>query len=95
MFLSVKVSFFIYIVKNSYQHCSNHIPINLPDLSSSEAGLVISSAMSLVAQLQLCVRKATETENLMTSVERVMEYSRIPSEACFKTDSTIDMGKLN
>ena len=48
--------------------------------------------MSLVAQLQLCVRKATETENLMTSVERVIEYSKIPSEACLKKDFNFDIG---
>jgi len=50
-------------------------------LSSSKAGLVISSSLGLVANLQMCIRQFTDTENLMTSVERVIDYSKIPSEA--------------
>ena len=83
----------------------NHIIVNeliiiillfkkiLSALTSSEAGLVISSAMSLVAQLQLCVRKATEAENLMTNVERVIEYSKIPPEAPFDCNTNHTLGK--
>lgn len=42
---------------------------------------MISSSLGLVANLQMCIRQFTDTENLMTSVERVIEYSKIPSEA--------------
>ncbi len=48
--------------------------------------MVISSAMSLVVQLQWCVRQSTETENLMTSVERVLEYTKLPLEDANDSD---------
>ena len=50
-------------------------------MTGSEAGLAISSAMSLTGALQWGVRQAADTENQMTSVERVVEYGQLPSEA--------------
>ena len=50
-------------------------------ITSSEAGLVISSAMSLTGVFQWAVRQSAETDNQMTSVERVMEYGQLTSEA--------------
>ncbi len=50
-------------------------------ISGSEAGLAISSALSLTGALQWGVRQAADTENQMTSVERVIEYGQLPSEA--------------
>ncbi len=50
-------------------------------MSGSEAGLAISSAMALTGMFQWGVRQSAEVENQMTSVERVIEYSNITSEA--------------
>ena len=61
-------------------------------LSSSEAGLAISSAMALTGMFQWGVRQSAEVENQMTSVERVIEYSRLPSEA--PLDSKPGIGKI-
>lgn len=50
-------------------------------ISGSEAGLAISSALSIGGSLQRGVRQAVDTQNQMTCVERVIEYSQIPPEA--------------
>ena len=43
--------------------------------------MAISSAMALTGMFQWGVRQSAEVENQMTSVERVIEYSHLPSEA--------------
>jgi ATP-binding cassette subfamily C (CFTR/MRP) protein 4 len=50
-------------------------------LPGGEVGLAISSCIMLTGMLQWGVRQSAEVENLMTSVERVMEYSRLEPEA--------------
>lgn len=50
------------------------------DLSGPSAGLVITSAMLLSGLTQHGFMKLTETESLMTSVERVIEYCCLPQE---------------
>ncbi|XP_076312434.1 ATP-binding cassette sub-family C member 4-like isoform X1 [Tachypleus tridentatus] len=49
--------------------------------SGGNVGLAISSAMMLSGMFQWGVRQSAEVENQMTAVERVMEYSNLPSEA--------------
>ena len=46
-----------------------------------EVGLAISSCITLTGMLQWGVRQSAEVENLMTSVERVLEYSSLEQEA--------------
>ena len=55
-------------------------------INGSEAGLVISSAMSLTGYFQWAIRQSAESENQMTSVERVIEYSKLPSEAPLESE---------
>lgn len=43
-------------------------------------GLAITQAISLTGMLQWGLRQEAEVENHMTSVERVLEYSTLPSE---------------
>lgn len=49
-------------------------------LNGSEAGLIIATAMSLY-EFQYAVRQSAEMANEMTSVDRVIEYGQLPSEA--------------
>jgi len=44
-------------------------------------GLAISSAMSLTGWFQYAMRQSAEVENLMTSVERTLEYTKLEPEA--------------
>ena len=41
--------------------------------------------MSLTGVFQWAVRQSAETDNQMTSVERVMEYGQLPSEASLES----------
>ena len=50
------------------------------DLLGGDVGLGISSCIMLTGMLQWGVRQSAEVENLMTSVERVMEYSKLEPE---------------
>lgn len=50
-------------------------------------GLAITQAMSLSAMVQWGMRMEVEVENQMVSVERVLEYSRLPSEPITESQS--------
>jgi ATP-binding cassette subfamily C (CFTR/MRP) protein 4 len=51
------------------------------EMVGGEVGLAISSCITLTGMLQWGVRQSAEVENLMTSVERVLEYSSLDQEA--------------
>ncbi|KAL2081657.1 hypothetical protein ACEWY4_023510 [Coilia grayii] len=51
------------------------------DLEAGGVGLALSYAITLVGMFQWGVRQSAEVENMMTSVERVVEYSELESEA--------------
>lgn len=48
---------------------------------SGSVGLAISSVLTLTGTFQWGMRQSAETENLMTSVERTVEYTKIQPEA--------------
>ena len=50
------------------------------DIVGGDVGLAISNCIMLTNMLQWGVRQSAETENLMTAVERVMEYSQLDQE---------------
>merc|ERR1719270_1833913 len=50
------------------------------DVLGGEVGLAISNCILLTGMLQWGVRQSAEVENLMTAVERVMEYTKLPQE---------------
>ena len=51
------------------------------DVLGGDVGVAITSCIFLTGALQYGMRQSAEAENLMTSVERVMEYGQLPSEA--------------
>ena len=55
------------------------------DILGGDVGLAISSCILLTRDLQWGVRQSAEVENLMTSVERVMEYTQLDQEGTQST----------
>eukprot|EP00795_Rhopilema_esculentum_P002810 gene2810-1037_t len=53
----------------------------VPGLSGGAVGLILAYTLNVSGVFQQCVRQSTEVENQMTSVERVLEYCEIESEA--------------
>ncbi|XP_041822005.1 ATP-binding cassette sub-family C member 4-like isoform X1 [Chelmon rostratus] len=54
-------------------------------LEAGEVGLVLTYAVTLVGNFQWTMRQSAEMENMMTSVERVVEYTELQSEAPWET----------
>ncbi|KAM9344115.1 LOW QUALITY PROTEIN: ATP-binding cassette sub-family C member 4-like [Pholidichthys leucotaenia] len=55
-------------------------------LEPGAVGLALSYAVTLTSMFQWGVRQSADIENLMTSVERVVEYTELDSEAPWETD---------
>lgn len=53
---------------------------------SGNVGLAILSSINLIGMCQWGMRQSAELENQMTSVERIMEYANVASEATLETD---------
>ncbi|CAG7835020.1 unnamed protein product, partial [Allacma fusca] len=51
------------------------------DFHGGQVGLAISSCLGIAGGFQWGMRQSAETENLMTSVERALEYSKLKPEA--------------
>lgn len=56
-------------------------------LSAGVVGLTLSYAIKISGVFQQCVKQSAEVENLMTSVERILEYCNLESEAPTETDT--------
>ncbi|XP_045834036.1 ATP-binding cassette sub-family C member 4 isoform X2 [Meles meles] len=50
-------------------------------VDAGQVGLALSYALTLMGMFQWCVRQSAEVENMMISVERVMEYTDLEKEA--------------
>ncbi|KAM6178581.1 ATP-binding cassette sub-family C member 4 isoform 2-T2 [Rhynchocyon petersi] len=50
-------------------------------LDAGQVGLALSYALTLMGMFQWCVRQSAEVENMMISVERVIEYTNLDKEA--------------
>jgi len=55
-------------------------------INAGIAGLAVTYALNLNSQLASIIWNICNTENKMISVERIMQYSRIPSEAPLVVD---------
>uniref|UniRef100_A0A3P9LA07 Multidrug resistance-associated protein 4 n=1 Tax=Oryzias latipes TaxID=8090 RepID=A0A3P9LA07_ORYLA len=55
-------------------------------LKPGAVGLALTYAVTLTGMFQWGVRQSAEIENMMTSVERVVEYAELESEAQWETD---------
>ncbi|KAJ3417651.1 Multidrug resistance-associated protein 4 [Chytridiales sp. JEL 0842] len=55
-------------------------------LNGGTVGLLLSYVLQLMGLIQWVVRQSAEVENLMVSVERILEYTQLPSEAPAYTD---------
>ncbi|XP_068428332.1 ATP-binding cassette sub-family C member 4-like [Clinocottus analis] len=58
-------------------------------LEPGAVGLALSYAVTLTGMFQWGVRQSAEIENMMTSVERVVEYAELESEAPWETDKQL------
>ncbi|XP_075333092.1 ATP-binding cassette sub-family C member 4-like [Odontesthes bonariensis] len=54
-------------------------------LEAGQVGLVLTYAVTLIGNFQWTVRQSAEMENMMTSVERVVEYTDLESEGPLET----------
>ncbi|KAK6325297.1 hypothetical protein J4Q44_G00046390 [Coregonus suidteri] len=54
-------------------------------VEAGSVGLALSYAVTLMGMFQWGVRQSAEVENMMTSVERVVEYTELESEAPWET----------
>ncbi|XP_012625198.2 ATP-binding cassette sub-family C member 4 isoform X2 [Microcebus murinus] len=50
-------------------------------LDAGQVGLALSYSLTIMGMFQWCVRQSAEVENMMISVERVMEYTNLEKEA--------------
>ncbi|XP_011877749.1 PREDICTED: multidrug resistance-associated protein 4-like isoform X1 [Vollenhovia emeryi] len=56
-------------------------------VADSTAGLAISQSLILIGCLQYGIKQSTETMSLMTSVERVLQYTNLPQEKPITSDN--------
>ncbi|CAG2101235.1 unnamed protein product [Medioppia subpectinata] len=55
--------------------------LTIRNLGAGEAGLALSSALMLTGMTAWGAHQSAEMENQMTSVERIIQYSKLPQEA--------------
>lgn len=75
------IRFYLYfLLKNFYKISESY---------GGFVGLVITQSIGLTGYLQVGVRQSAELENQMTSVERLLQYTKIVQEAEFESSTGI------
>nr|CAE04853.2 OSJNBa0086O06.1 [Oryza sativa Japonica Group] len=82
------LSFRLNMLSNFVFAFSLTLLVSLPEgfINPSIAGLAVTYALNLNSQLASIIWNICNTENKMISVERILQYSRIPSEAPLVVD---------
>lgn len=75
------ILFFIYM----YNYCSIFNFHKISESYGGYVGLVITQAIGLTGCLQVGVKQSAELENQMTSVERILQYTKVLQEAEFES----------
>ncbi|XP_051165172.1 ATP-binding cassette subfamily C member 4-like [Leptopilina boulardi] len=78
IYLQFICSLYIIIIVFAFVTVKENVPVG-------NAGLVITQCVLLASMLQWGLKQTTEIETLMTSVERIMEYSDLEQEASLET----------
>ncbi|KTF77599.1 hypothetical protein cypCar_00047250 [Cyprinus carpio] len=73
--------------RNDMAPQTSHAPIagQSVGMKAGDVGLALSYSVTLMGMFQWGVRQSAEVENMMTSVERVVEYTKLESEAPWET----------
>ncbi|KAG5342175.1 L259 protein, partial [Acromyrmex charruanus] len=68
--------------------CFSLIPMNeTGSVTGSKAGLAISQSLILIVCLQYTIKQFSESLSLITSVERILQYTNLPKEESITSDN--------
>ncbi|KAG5324835.1 MRP4 protein, partial [Pseudoatta argentina] len=68
--------------------CFSLIPMNeTGSVTDSKAGLAISQSLILIVCLQYTIKQFSESLSLITSVERILQYTNLPKEEFITSDN--------
>ncbi|CAH1643264.1 unnamed protein product [Spodoptera littoralis] len=77
--------FFLDLVCLLFIVCVTFSCLMKTDMDGSNVGLAITQSISLTGIFQWGMRQSAEMENQMTSVERVLEYTKLPQEPALRS----------
>lgn len=72
-----------------YVSCVTFSFLTMKSVAGANIGLAITQTMNMIRMVNWGLRQTAELETQMTSVERVTEYSKLPSERSLDTDREI------
>lgn len=80
------IKLFITLSRHTLNNRESLIWVFFSDTYSGSIGLIITQAINVTGMLQWGIRQSLDLDNLMTSVERILEYTKnVPQEASFES----------